>query len=93
MRSRSRNKKIILSLMMIIIVLIVLIVLLLLGVFNKKEEIIKQKSSVETSQIIKYYKSMIGDFEDARHEYSVVDINNRQNAVKNVQVLAGLSDY
>ena len=76
MRSRSRNKKIILSLMMIIIVLIVLIVLLLLGVFNKKEEIIKQKSSVETSQIIKYYKSMIGDFEDARHEYSVVDINN-----------------
>jgi len=77
---RSKNKKIISSLMLIILLLIVLIILMITGIIGKKEkcsnEIIKQKSSVETSQIIKYYKSMIVDFEDARHEYSVVDINN-----------------
>ena len=77
---RSKNKKIIFSLIIIILLLIVLIILMFTGVIGKKEkyssEIIKQKSSIETSQIIKYYKSMIGDFEDARHEYSVVDINN-----------------
>lgn len=77
---RSKNKKIIFSLIIIILLLIALIILMLTGVIGKKEkyssEIIKQKSSIETFQIIKYYKSMIGDFEDARHEYSVVDINN-----------------
>ena len=77
---RSKNKKIIFSLIIIILLLIALIILMFTGVIGKKEnyssEIIKQKSSIETSQIIKYYKSMIGDFEDARHEYSVVDINN-----------------
>ena len=74
MRSRSsKNKKIIFSLMIIIILLIVLFILIFTGVIDKKK---KKKSSVETSQIIKYYKSMIGDFEEARHEYSVVDINN-----------------
>lgn len=77
---RSKNKKIIFSLMIIILLLIVLIILMLTGVIGQKEncssEIINQKSSVETSQIIKYYKNMIGDFEEARHEYSVVDINN-----------------
>lgn len=81
MRSRSsKNKKIILSLMIIILLLIVLVILMFTGVIGKKEkctnELTKQKSSVETSQIIKYYKSMLGDFEEARHEYSVVDINN-----------------
>lgn len=77
---RSKNKKIIFSLIIIILLLIALIILMFTGVIGKKEnyssEIIKQKNSIETSQIIKYYKSMIGDFEDARHEYSVVDINN-----------------
>ena len=81
MRSRSsKNKKIIFSLITIIILLIILVILMFTGVIDKKEEctneITKQKSSVETSQIIKYYKSMIGDFEEARHEYSVIDINN-----------------
>ncbi len=77
---RSKNKKIIFSLIIIILLLIALIILMLTGVIGKKEkstnETSKQKSSVETSQIIKYYKSMIGDFEEARHEYSVVDIND-----------------
>ncbi len=81
MRGRSsKNKKIIFCLMIIILLLIVLVILMFTGVIGKNEkctnEIIKQKSSVETSQIIKYYKSMLGDFEEARHEYSVVDINN-----------------
>ncbi len=77
---RSKNKKIIFSLMIIILLLIALIVLMFIGIIGKKEkctnEITKQKSSVETSQIIKYYKSMVADYEEARHEYSVVDINN-----------------
>jgi len=77
---RSKNKKVIFSLMIIILLLIVLIVLMFTGVIGKKEKctdkIINQKSSVEISQIIKYYKSMIADFEDARHEYSVIDINS-----------------
>ena len=81
MRSKSsKNKKIIFSLMVIILLLIVLIILMFTGVILKKEnctnEIIKQKSSVETKQIITYYKSMIEYFEKARHEYSVTDINN-----------------
>ena len=81
MRSRSsKNKKIIFGLMVIILLLIVLVIMLYTGVISKSgkcsNDIPKQKSSVETSQIIKYYKSMIGDFEKARHEYSVVDINN-----------------
>lgn len=81
MRSKSsKNKKIIFSLMVIILLLIVLIILMFTGVILKKEnctnEIIKQKSSVETKQIITYYKSMIEYFEKARHEYSVIDINN-----------------
>ena len=79
---RKKSKKIIIFLIIIILLLIGLNVLMLMGVIGKKEncsnetEIVKQKSSVETSQIIKYYKSMIGNFEKARHEYSVIDINN-----------------
>ncbi len=77
---RSKNKKIIFSLMIIILLLIVLIILMFTGIIGKKincsNKIINQKSSVEISQIIKYYKSMIADFEDARHEYSVADINS-----------------
>ena len=82
MRSKSsKSKKIIISLILIIIILLSLILLMFLGVIGKKEscssdEVIAQKSSVDNQQIIQYYKSMIGDFEEARHEYSVVDINN-----------------
>lgn len=76
----SKNKKIILSLIIIILLLIVLISLSLTGVIGKKDicqkKIIKQKSSVNNSQIIKYYKNMIMDYDDARHDYSVADINN-----------------
>ena len=79
---RKKSKKIIIVLMIIILLSVGLNLLMLTRVIDKKEsfsnekEILKQKSSVETLQIIKYYKSMIGDFEKARQEYSVIDINN-----------------
>ena len=80
-RRRSNNKCIIFSLMIVILFLVCLIILMFTGVIGKKEEscdieIKEQKSSVDVSQIIKYYKSMIADYEEARHEYSVIDINN-----------------
>ncbi len=77
---RSKSKIIIFSLIIIIVLLIVLIVLMFMGVIGKKENcsnrIIAQKSSVDNSQIINYYKSRISDFKGDEHEYSVVDIND-----------------
>ena len=77
---RSKSKIIISSLIIIIVLLIILIVLMFMGVIGKKENcsnrIIAQKSSVDNSQIINYYKSMISDFVGDEHEYSVVDIND-----------------
>ena len=77
---RSSSKRNILIIGIVIFILVGLKVLMILGVIGKKDscnnELIRQKSSVDTSQIIEYYKSMIADYEEARHEYSVVDINS-----------------
>ena len=76
-----KNKIIIISLVVVILALIALIVLMYTGVITKKEkeepsEIVGQKSTVPTSQIITYYKSMLSDYSKEEHSYSVKDINN-----------------
>lgn len=43
---------------------------------SSNSNIIKQKSSVNKSQILSYYKDIISDISDSNHLYSVVDINN-----------------
>ncbi len=40
------------------------------------KEKISQKSSIDTSKILEYYKQRIADLKDDKHQYSVIDINN-----------------
>ena len=41
-----------------------------------KEEKYSQKSSIDTSKILEYYKERIDDLNGDNHQYSVIDINN-----------------
>ena len=83
----DKSKKIVISLGTLVFILAVLIILILTGVIFKKEcskypdtkqnnEIAKQKSTIDKSQIVKYYKNIIDDNNDEHHMYSIIDINN-----------------
>jgi len=79
-----KSNKIIFSLLfIIIIILLTLVVLMITGTisFNSNinensfsSNIVKQKSTVNETQILSYYKEMISDL--SNNLYSVVDINN-----------------